>query len=246
MATIWDAITAATSDARTQLAMLIGSGLESNFGANTTPGDAGSSFGPWQFHFTGPTKLGLTPQQAADPLQSARAIAPTYQWAVDQVPTALWVSDPKQAAAQAAYLAEQPARMYPQASIDSVWSTLGATVTSGGVSDVTAKKCGISIPLPWGGHFCAFAGPGGVPNLPGFSTSVPLVTPTLDALPGIGSALGKIGAFFGLLVDPHTWAKIGLTLAGVVLVAIGAFLYAQSLPEVRAAETSALKATAAA
>lgn len=203
------AVNSVTSNARERLALLMGALLEggtlgaSGFGV----GDSGTSFGPWQFHFVGPTKLGLTPEQAQQPELAARAILPSYRVAVQRVPDALWSTDPAQAAATAAYYAESPAYMYPANRVQSAWATL----SHGGANPGDTSGGGGVTPV-------------GFPGVPDW------LNPT--NIPGVGDAFGKIGDaavslkdFFAKLVDPHTWWRAFLTLAGLGIIAMGFLVF---------------------
>src|SRR3954453_24081822 len=74
-----DQIKAQVSDARTRLAMLVGSSLEGGWGPTFNAGDHNTSFGPFQMHWGG--ALGATPTNAADAARS-RANAQDPAWAV--------------------------------------------------------------------------------------------------------------------------------------------------------------------
>jgi hypothetical protein len=130
-----DAINAAVSDQRTRLAMLMGSYLESGWNPGAV-GDNGTSFGPFQMHIGGAlTSSGLSPEQAKNPELATRAMLGEYQGAVNKVSDSLWNSNPRQAAALAAYYAERPAQMYPTARINEAWRA----ISGGGGIIGTAK-----------------------------------------------------------------------------------------------------------
>ncbi len=135
---IVDAVNSIVSDQRTRLAMLMGSYLESGWDAAAT-GDGGTSFGWYQMHIGGAlTSSGLTPAQARDPVLSTRAMLGAYQGGVAKVSDALWTSNPKQAAALAAYYAERPAQMYPSARVDAAWRAV--TSAGGGKGIIGTAK----------------------------------------------------------------------------------------------------------
>jgi cell wall-associated NlpC family hydrolase len=150
------AIDRLVSNGRVRLAMLVGSGLESGWDPHQV-GDNGTSFGPYQMHIGGAlTAAGGTPQQAQDPAWATRAMLGAYTAAVARVPDRLWNSDPKNAAALAAYYAERPARMYEQGRIDSVWRQVGAGISaaSTAVAEVARaiaySRAQIGKPYQWG------------------------------------------------------------------------------------------------
>src|SRR6266511_852851 len=135
---IVDAVNSIVSDQRTRLAMLMGSYMESTWDPNAV-GDGGTSFGWYQMHIGGAlTSSGLTPQQAKDPVLATRAMLGAYQAAVAKVSDSLWQSNPKQAAALAAYYAERPRAMY---SSDRINAAYRAVTTGGGGKGIigTAK-----------------------------------------------------------------------------------------------------------
>ncbi len=132
------AVNSIVSDDRTRLAMLMGSYMESTWDPNGV-GDGGTSFGWYQMHIGGAlTSSGLTPQQAKDPVLATRAMLGEYQAAVAKVSDSLWQSNPKQAAALAAYYAERPRAMY---SSDRINAAYRAVTTGGGGKGIigTAK-----------------------------------------------------------------------------------------------------------
>lgn len=150
MTTVLAAVTQVTDDARERLSLLMGALLEGgDLGAGPFPtGDSGTSFGPWQFHFTdlGGTHFGLTPQQAQDPAQAARAILPNYRAGVQRVTResgdSIWQTSPGLAAARAAYYAESPAYMYPIARVQQAWTALTGTDLSGNAVQLVSAPGG--------------------------------------------------------------------------------------------------------
>lgn len=157
MSTLTDAISTATSDARVRLAMLTGAALEGGSLAGPwQPGDQGTSFGPFQIHL--PAHPGVTAAQASDPNFAVKYMLPAYQQAVAQVGAKLWASDPQQAAAQAAYIAERPAQMYDPSRVTTAFAQAisAQTQPSTGVTNTSTTAStnalpDITIPLPWGG-----------------------------------------------------------------------------------------------
>jgi cell wall-associated NlpC family hydrolase len=128
------AINQLVADSRVRLAMLMGSGLESGWNPSAV-GDNGTSFGPYQMHIGGAlTAAHGSPAQAHDPVWATRAMLGAYTAAVRRVPDSLWQSDPRNAAALAAYYAERPAAMYPASRVDSTWNQI-----RGGISTATAQ-----------------------------------------------------------------------------------------------------------
>ncbi len=119
------AIDSIVTDDRVRLAMLMGSYMEGGWGPTYNVGDRGTSFGPYQMHIGGAlTSSGLTPKQAEDPVLATRAMLGSYQGAVAKVSDAQWKSNPKQAAALAAYYAEHPAHMYPSDRVNAAWNAV--------------------------------------------------------------------------------------------------------------------------
>lgn len=137
-----EAINQTVDNGRVRLAMMMGSYMEGGWGPNYDVGDGGTSFGPYQMHRGGAlTSSGLTPAQAEDPVTATRAMLGAYEAAVAAVPDSLWTSDPKHAAALAAFKAERPTQMYPQGRINDAWNA-----TVGGLSTTTIKQI-VSFPL---------------------------------------------------------------------------------------------------
>ncbi len=215
MTTVLDAVVQATTDARERLALLMGALLEGgSLGAGPFPtGDNGTSFGPWQFHFVEPLKHGLTPQQAQDPAQAARAILPAYSAAVKRIPDTLWQSDPATAAATAAYYAESPAYMYPDNRVRSAWNALiqqnAAPIGASAPSSPQATP--VWDPLGIGGGIAdAFGKVGGI---------------IADAMKGtaetISAPFKTIADDVDKLANPSTWWRVLFVLGGVALIYMG-------------------------
>lgn len=138
--TVAQAIKNATSDARTQLALALGAQLEGGtLGAGPFPtGDNGQSPGPFQIRLydnNGAAVHGnqITRAQALDPTSAVQFMLSSYQAAVNSIPAALWQSNPEQAAEQAAYKAERPAKDYVasrgQSGVDSAYQTATAALS---------------------------------------------------------------------------------------------------------------------
>lgn len=123
-----DAINATAGNARVRLAMTMGAGLESTWTARIV--NSIGATGPFQILLS--VHPGVSASQAEDPTFAARYMLGPYQAAVARVPDSLWNSDPKNAAALAAYYAEAPEAMYPQGRIDAVWAAMGANRWGGG------------------------------------------------------------------------------------------------------------------
>ena len=108
-----------TGDPRVRSAMLLGALLE---GGNLTGpwpvGDNGAAYGPYQLHGAG---------QAAgeDPARATAIMLPRYAEACSTVPAPSWRADPRGSAAQCAYRAEKPARMYTSPRVRDAWARLG-------------------------------------------------------------------------------------------------------------------------
>lgn len=126
-----DAIFANTSDARVRMAMVMGGMLESGLNPNAV-GDNGKSFGPFQIYTV--AHPNVSPSQAKDPNFAVKFMLPQYQAGVNKVPDALWQANPAKAAATAAYYAERPKNMYPDARISSSWDTVQAAMNGQDVS----------------------------------------------------------------------------------------------------------------
>lgn len=153
MSTLTDAINNATTNAQVRLAMLTGAGLEGgSLSGPWQPGDQGTSFGPFQIHL--PAHTGVTATQASDPNFAVKYMLPAYQQAVAQVGAKLWASDPQQAAAQAAYIAERPAQMYDPTRVTTAFAQAIAAQTqpTTGVTNTSTNALpDITISLPGGG-----------------------------------------------------------------------------------------------
>lgn len=135
MSAVQSAVASVTGDSRVATAMLLGALLEGgSWDGPWAPGDQGTSFGPWQIHL--PAHPGMTQADAENPVAAALFMLPEYTRAVSNVPAALWQSSPMQAAAQAVYLAERPAQMYPTARVAAAWAAMqGVTALPGGTTD---------------------------------------------------------------------------------------------------------------
>ena len=164
------AIDSATSDPHLRVALRLGALLEGgSFAGPWSPGDQGTSFGPYQIHL--PAHPGVTRAQAEDPVQAVLFMLPEYEAAALRVPADAWAQDPATAAAQVVYYAERPAAMYPAARIRQAWATLtgaapspdpaGGTpgpAPSGAVSGGAAPASGgawdwlAGLPALWGTH----------------------------------------------------------------------------------------------
>ncbi len=138
----------ATTDERVRLAMKLGALLEGgSLGGGPFPeGDSGTSFGPFQIHL--PAHPGVSAGQAQDPSWAVRYMLGEYRAAVASVSDSLWSSDPKSAAALAAFRAERPAVMYPADRIDRAWRALktgalgGIAAGLGKVADFASDPAG--------------------------------------------------------------------------------------------------------
>lgn len=117
-----DAINAQATNSRVRLAMTMGAGLESTW--TTRVVNSIGATGPFQILLS--VHPGVSTAQAEDPTFATRYMLGEYQAAVGKVSDAMWTSDPKNAAALAAYYAERPEAMYPQSRIDSVWQAMAA------------------------------------------------------------------------------------------------------------------------
>lgn len=127
-----DAINRQASNGRVRLAMLMGGMLESGLNPLAV-GDNGKSHGIFQIFLT--AHPDVTAAQARDPEFAVRFMLPAYTAGVSKVDTALWNSNPKQAAALAAFYAERPKVMYPQTRIDNAWPTVQSLFGGGDLAD---------------------------------------------------------------------------------------------------------------
>lgn len=214
MTTVIEAVNQVTQDARERLALLMGALLEggslgaSGFGI----GDNGTSFGPWQIHL--PAHPGVSAAQASDPLFAAQYMQSSYKHAVQQVDPNLWNTNPAQGAAQAAYIAESPAYMYPAERIASAWRMLtgGQNVS---LPNTPTDNTGVTPVI----------------DIPGSGAIT-------DAFKAIGDAIAKpfqaIADIFGKIVDPHLWWRVLFVIGGLGIIAVGL-----GLMNTRAVETAA-------
>lgn len=85
-------------------------------------GDTGTSYGPFQIHL--PAHPGVSAAEASTPTFAVQYMLDAYRRAVATVSPQLWESDPKHAAALAAYRAERPRDMYPGSRIEAAWKAL--------------------------------------------------------------------------------------------------------------------------
>lgn len=126
-----DAILAATSDPHVQLAMLVGSHLEGGWGPTYGVGDGGNSHGPFQIN--APYHKDISVADAQDPTKATAYMLGAYQAAVAQIPAAVWASDPKGAAEEAAHIAERPQQPYHvaqgQAAVDRAFADAQAVLS---------------------------------------------------------------------------------------------------------------------
>ena len=120
------AVCSATRDPHIHSAMLLGALLE---GGNLTGpwacGDGGWSCGPWQINRS--VHHSVSRAEAQDPRFAAAYMLPAYTAGCRAVPVLRWRTDPRAAAAECAYRAERPARMYPTARVNAAWTRLGGT-----------------------------------------------------------------------------------------------------------------------
>ena len=164
------AIDSATADPHLRVALRLGALLEGgSFVGPWAPGDAGTSFGPYQIHL--PAHPDMDRARAEDPAQAVLYMLPEYQAALMRVPADAWSQDPATAAAQVVFYAERPAAMYPASRIRQAWATLtgaapspdpadGApgTAPSGAVSGGAVPASGgawdwlTALPAAWGAH----------------------------------------------------------------------------------------------
>lgn len=135
-------INSTAPDSHVRLAMIMGSGLESTWSPAT--GDHGTSFGPFQIHL--PAHPGVSANEAKDPTFAVRYMLPSYEAGAAKVSNALWQSDPKSAAALAAFYAERPAQMYASTRVASVWAKMQANSYGSGVPTAGSANAGGTDP----------------------------------------------------------------------------------------------------
>ena len=131
--TLLNAVNAVTGgDKRARLAMLMGAWLEGAQGRLDGPygvGDGGYSFGPWQINASahrGWTRAAAENPNIAAPAMYGTGVTRGYANAVEAIGLAQWESNPMQAAADAAFLAEAPAHMYPAGRVQDAWQNTRA------------------------------------------------------------------------------------------------------------------------
>lgn len=193
MSAVSAAVSALTGDSRVATAMLLGALLEGgSLNGPWPPGDQGTSFGPWQIHL--PAHPGVTQADAENPLTAALLMLPEYTSAVQSIPAANWQSDPMGSAAEAVYLAERPAAMYPPARVAAAWAAL---------------KGGGSLPADGGGA-------------PGGTGVAPVGFPTPGDVAGqVGQ--GVLAQLLGPLT-PANLARFGVAVIAVVAIGVGAYV----------------------
>lgn len=193
MSAVSAAVASLTGDSRVATAMLLGALLEGgSLDGPWPPGDQGTSFGPWQIHL--PAHPGVTRADAENPLTAAMFMLPEYTSAVQRIPAANWQSDPMGSAAEAVFLAERPAAMYPPARVAAAWAAL---------------KGGGSLP----------AGGGGAPGGTGVA---PVGFPAPGDVAGqVGQ--GVLAQLLGPLT-PANLGRFGVAVIGVVAIGVGAYV----------------------
>lgn len=210
MSAVSAAVSSLTGDSRVATAMLLGALLEGgSLDGPWPPGDQGTSFGPWQIHL--PAHPGVTQADAENPLTAALFMLPSYTQAVQRIPDANWQSDPMGSAAEAVYLAERPAAMYPPARVAAAWAAL---------------KGGGSLPVGGGGA------PGGTGVVPAGYQFSPLDAPQpgdtyVGPVDVSGVARDAVKGFVAQLLGPLTPANLGrfgVAVIGVVAVGVGAYV----------------------
>lgn len=200
----------AASNGRLRLAMLLGAHMESGWNAGSV-GDNGHSFGPFQINF--PTHPGVSAAQATNPAWAAAYMRGQYLAGVARVPDTMWASDPKHAAALAAYYAERPKQMYGQRAIDTAWN---AVQQLGGAASDGLPQAGVGAG--------AAPGPGTAPGTDPFGgTASPVST-----FNPVGWLTGSIAKDIGPLVLTGLFL-----LGGIGLVVLGAWRSAQTEGAIR-------------
>lgn len=101
-----------------KMAVLLESGGDGN-----AVGDGGVSHGYFQINQDAHASA-ITPEQSRDARSATRYMLPAFRQALQQVPDALWESDPRQAAAMVAFYAERPAVMYDANTVASRWDQM--------------------------------------------------------------------------------------------------------------------------
>jgi len=183
-------INSTAPDSHTRLAMIMGSGLESSWSPAT--GDHGTSFGPFQIHL--PAHPGVSASEAKDPTFAVRYMLPSYEAGVAKVADSLWQSDPKSAAALAAFYAERPANMYAARRVASVWSRMQSNQYGTGVPTAGSANAGGTDPTPTDPTGTDTSGFLGLPSASDIGDKVYAVTITaVFVLGGVG--LVGLGAY---------------------------------------------------
>lgn len=149
-------INSSAPNSRVRLAMIMGSGLESTWSPATSQPPE-KSYGPFQINLR--ANPGVTEQQAKDIRFSVGYMLPRYLVGVSKVSDDLWRSDPKNAAALAAFYAERPAKMYAQSRVNNVWAAMQSNnYGTGDVSPGSANGSGIDPPIGSSGSIDGTAG----------------------------------------------------------------------------------------
>jgi hypothetical protein len=174
-------------------------------------GDGGQSAGPFQINSPGNGGVDLA---KAETIPYAVAfMAPRYIAAVNQVPADLWNTNAKQAAAQAAYIAERPAAMYSPARVNDAWTALHGGNGSAGINQPIA-------PDP-------HAGPTpGQPLTPAQIGDIVNGGGAANPFGALSNPLAPIGTAIGFFSDPRNGIAIVFVVAGVALVIGGLFAVA--------------------
>jgi hypothetical protein len=230
------AILSSGQNVDTQLAMLVGSKMESGWSTDEV-GDGGTSFGPFQMHQGGAlTSAGYSPADAENPTLAVKAMEGSYANAAASIPASLWQSNPAQAAEQAAVAAERPAKPYDD--------TAGVAAVNAAYAESVAALNGAIVAgtdtSQDGGVFGSSSSGSGSASDAGLISTV-----GGDAASGLLSALG-ISGLSGLVADAE---RLGLVLFGGLLIIVGLIITFHDSPavaSVKGTASTAVKGAAAA
>lgn len=199
-------------DEQTALAMLTGSQLEGGWGPSFSVGDSGLAVGPFQEH----PGYGSF-QQRNDPKTATAAILNDYESAVAQVGESAFQDDPEEASERAAFLAERPAEDYYQSQ--------GATQVHNAFSEAQSAYSGNP---PSGGTDAidvSAKGSGGGGGGSSWYDHIPILGGILHG----ANSTAKFFDFLLKLMYPSNLIRLGLSLLGTLLIAVGVFFISKDV-----------------
>lgn len=203
------AIQQVTNDQRVIKAMLLGAMLEGGSLSGPWPrGDNGQSAGPFQIN--SPGNGGVDLGNAEQIPWAVAFMAPRYIAAVNQVPADLWRTNARQAAAQAVYIAERPAKMYSPQNVGNAWAMLHNGNGSAGLDTPLANG---SNPTKQQIIDAINNGQNPIDILPGVSIPAP----------NVPNPLAPVGGAVAFLSDQRNWVAILFVVAGAGLIVGGLF-----------------------